>query len=63
MNKHKLSLMEIVYIISTIFLLLLGIYTFVILEESKTGKTLFFMSIISLMYTAYMIRINRKVQS
>ena len=63
MKKERLSLMEIIYIVSTIFLFLLSIYTFVFLEDAKTGKTLFFMSIISLIYTAYMIQINRKIQS
>jgi len=63
MKKNKISLTEAIYITLSLFFFLLGIYTFVFLEDAKTGKTLFFMSIISLIYTAYMIQINRKIQS
>lgn len=62
MKNKTLSLVEVIYIISTIFLFLSGIYTFVFIGDDETGMTLISMSILSLLFTIYMIRINNKVQ-
>ena len=61
MKKNRLSLMEVVYIISSIFLLLSGIYTLIVAGNSKTAKTLITMSILSFTFTLYMIRGNKKL--
>ncbi len=62
MKNKTLSLVEVIYIISTIFLFLSGIYTFVFIGDDETSMTLISMSILSLLFTIYMIRINNKVQ-
>ena len=53
--------MEVVYIISSIFLLLSGIYALIVSGNSKTAKTLITMSVLNFTFTLYVIRVNKKL--